>query len=49
LGALPKAEATLVTAGSELVEELERAGFWPVDCVYGFRDRVALRAERPPS
>jgi len=30
----------------ELVEELERAGFRPVDCVYRFRDRVVLRAGR---
>jgi len=31
----------------ELVQELEEAGFVPVDCVYRFRDRVVLRAERP--
>jgi hypothetical protein len=31
----------------ELAEEFERAGFWPVDCVYRFRDRVVFRAERP--
>jgi FkbM family methyltransferase len=33
----------------ELVQELEQAGFLPVDCVYRFRDRVVLRAERPLS
>jgi hypothetical protein len=32
----------------ELVEEFGRAGFRPVDCVYRFRDRVVLRAERAP-
>jgi hypothetical protein len=33
----------------ELVQELEEVGFLPVDCVYRFRDRVVLRAERPLS
>ena len=30
----------------EVVEEPERAGFPPVDCVYRFSDHVVLKAER---
>jgi hypothetical protein len=32
---------------SELTAEISRAGFQDVECVYRFRDRVALRARRP--
>jgi len=32
---------------SELSAEIVRAGFSDVECVYRFRDRVALRARRP--
>ena len=31
----------------ELTEEIGRAGFRDVECVYRFRDRAALRARRP--
>lgn len=36
-------------AFAELVRELAGAGFSPPQCVYRFRDRVVLRAERPPA
>jgi SAM-dependent methyltransferase len=32
---------------SELSAEIVRAGFHDVECVYRFRDRIALRARRP--
>lgn len=34
---------------TELVQELEAAGFLPPQCVYRFRDRVVLRTDRPPN
>jgi SAM-dependent methyltransferase len=36
-------------AFTELVQEFEAAGFRTPQCVYRFRDRVVLRAERPPA
>lgn len=33
----------------ELTAALDAAGFEPAECVYRFRDRVVLRAQRPPT
>ena len=41
----PARRLTLV----ELIAALEAAGLELVECVYRFRDRVVVRAQRPPA